>query len=541
MGQPAYSYYENNTPPQVRAKAEQERRRRRAAYIPELSKCAGAGVHDYKACAYFINKYCQIYDANPQVKKWIPFILWLGQLGVLKLILNNRFCVILKARQLGLTWLVLCYILWLMMFHPTATVLIFSLRDIDAKYLLGKKRLKGIYARLPDWFMMRRFNADNSGAPEWIPCSTKFVKDDAHEWALANDSNCMAFPTSAGDSYTGTVVFVDEADLVPNLDDLMLSVQPIVDGGGQLILLSKSNKKLPMSLFKRIYKNAVRGLTEWVAIFLGWYERPSRTKEWYAKKLNDDKRNKGNVDETWENYPATAEQALAPSQGDKRISFELIEKVYVKHDPVEGDRLKEIKAPPINGLRIFSRPLPGRKYVGGADPAEGNPNSDDSALQIIDLLSGAQVAVLQGKFDVNIFTGHIETVCKYYNSAPALVERNNHGHAIIALALEHKKVRLLKHGDDKKYGYLSNPRTKVVLYDNLAMTVNTEDCTIFDEPTQDQVANIEGSTLLAPEGMFDDLADSYALGQFARRLVPVMMSGPVVANKREGLDTYKAR
>lgn len=541
MGQPAYSYQENNTPPQVRAKAELERRRRRAAFIPELQKCAGSGVHDYKACAYFINTYCQIYDANPQVKRWIPFLLWLGQLGVLKLLLTKRFCVILKARQLGLTWLVLSYILWLMLFHPTATVLIFSLRDIDAKYLLGKKRLKGIYSRLPDWFMMRRFDAKNNDLPEWIPCSTKFVKDDAHEWALANDSNCMAFPTSAGDSYTGTMVFVDEADMVADLDSLMLSVAPIIDGGGQLILLSKSNKKLPMSLFKRIYKNAVRGLTEWAAIFLAWYERPSRTKEWHAKITADDKRTTGNVDATWENYPATPEQALAPSQGDKRIAFELIEKVYVKHDALETEELQKIKAPPINGLRIFVRPLPGRRYVAGGDPAEGNPNSDDSAMQIVDLLSGAQVAVLQGKFDVNIFTGHIERLCKYYNGAPALIERNNHGHAIIALALEHKKIKILKHPHDKKHGYLSNPRTKVALYDNLAMTVNTEDCAIFDEPTQDQVANIEGSTLLAPEGMFDDLADSYALAQFGRRLIPIVMPGPVVANKREGLDTYRPR
>lgn len=541
MGQPAYSYQENNTPPQVRAKAELERRRRRAAFIPELQKCAGSGVHDYKACAYFINTYCQIYDANPQVKRWIAFLLWAGQYRVLKLLLNNRFCVILKARQLGLTWLVLCYILWLMLFHPTVSILIFSLRDIDAKYLLGKKRLKGIYAKLPAWFMMRRFNEDVSAPPEWIPCSTKFVKDDAHEWALANDSNCMAFPTSAGDSYTGTLVFVDEADLVPDLDDLMLSVAPVVDGGGQLILLSKSNKELPMSLFKTIYKNAIRGLTEWVAIFLAWYERPSRTKEWHDRITATDKHNTGNVDATWENYPATPEQALAPSQGDKRIAFELIEKVYVKHDALETEELQKIKAPPINGLRIFVRPLPGRRYVAGGDPAEGNPNSDDSAMQIVDLLSGAQVAVLQGKFDVNIFTGHIERLCKYYNGAPALIERNNHGHAIIALALEHKKIKILKHPHDKKHGYLSNPRTKVALYDNLAMTVNTEDCAIFDEPTQDQVANIEGSTLLAPEGMFDDLADSYALAQFGRRLIPIVMPGPVVANKREGLDTYRPR
>src|SRR5574339_598692 len=96
---------------------------------------------------YFVDKYCKIYDAT--IANWIPFELWPDQVMVAEEFVNNRLVVILKARQLGQTWLVLCYILWLMLFHPIVTILLFSRRETEAIYLLDK-RLKGIYQRLPE-------------------------------------------------------------------------------------------------------------------------------------------------------------------------------------------------------------------------------------------------------------------------------------------------------------------------------------------------------------------------------------------------------
>ena len=53
-------------------------------------------------------------------------------------------------------------------------------------------------------------------------------------------------------------------------------------------------------------------------------------------------------------------------------------------------------APAIPGLNVFALPEPGQKYVIGADPAEGNPTSDDSALCVLDRDSGIQAAELAG-------------------------------------------------------------------------------------------------------------------------------------------------
>src|SRR5262249_22601207 len=120
-------------------------------YRKEILKCR-------RSPAYFLDTYGQIYDATS--REWVPFRLWPSQIQTLRTAAGHRLVVILKARQLGLTWLVLGFALWLMLFHPAATVLLFSRRDDEAVDLL-KTRLRGMYDRLPAWLKVRSFPVDN--------------------------------------------------------------------------------------------------------------------------------------------------------------------------------------------------------------------------------------------------------------------------------------------------------------------------------------------------------------------------------------------
>jgi len=194
-------------------------------YQMEIHKCV-------KCPEYFVDNYCMIDD--PTSRAWTPFRLWPAQRETLQEIASHRLTVILKARQLGLTWLVLAYTLWMMLLNPAATVLFFSRRDEEAVDLL-KVRLRGMYDRLPEWFKVKFFVTDND-----------------HEWHWSNGSRALAFPTTGGDSYTASLVVVDEADLIPDLAKLMSSVKPTIDGGGRMILVSRIDKNQPSSPFKRI-------------------------------------------------------------------------------------------------------------------------------------------------------------------------------------------------------------------------------------------------------------------------------------------------
>src|SRR4030042_474848 len=94
---------------------------------------------------YFVDTYCVIQDKK--TKQAIPFKLWPGQSKVLPQILSALYLLILKARQLGLTWLVAAYALWRAIFHFEELIVIISGKEDLAEEFLD--RVKYIFDRLP--------------------------------------------------------------------------------------------------------------------------------------------------------------------------------------------------------------------------------------------------------------------------------------------------------------------------------------------------------------------------------------------------------
>lgn len=434
---------------------------------------------------YFIDSYIQIYDAV--AKGWIPFNLWPAQFDVVKSLESYLLLVILKARQEGLTWLVLAYILWLMIFRSATTALLFSRRDKEAVHMLSD-RLKEMYKRLPRWAQA---------------CS--ILQSNDHEWLLSNGSVARAFPTTAGDSYTASVVLVDEADLVPDLNQLMRAVKPTIDAGGKLILLSRSDKSKPESEFKRIYRAARQKITTWTSIFLPWYARPDRTDEWYEAQKIDIQARTGALDDLHEQYPATDTEALSPRVLDKRISPLWLEECYS-----EKEQVFPFEAPSIPNLVIYEAYISGQQYCMGADLAEGNPVSNDSALTVLRKDTGEEVAKLSGRLQPATLAGHTDAIGRYYGYAPVMPERNNHGHAYILWLRDNSQLDVLR-GHDGNPGWLSSTKGKTILYDAGADAFRNGETRLHSFDTFTQLASVEGSTLLAPEGLPEDLADSYCL------------------------------
>jgi hypothetical protein len=467
--------------------------------------CNETEIHRFKvevlkcrrSFAYFCNSYCHILSDRGQGGNWVPFRLWPEQQRVAGLLQMNRLVVVLKARQLGLTWLVLAFGLWLMLFHPISTVLLFSRRDEEATDLLAV-RLRGMYDHLPTWLR-----------------ASGFITDNDHEWALVSGSRALAFPTTAGDSYTATLAIVDEADLCPDLDRLMRAVKPTIDGGGRMVLLSRSDKSKPLSSFKRIYTAAKQGLNDWMPIFLPWQARPDRDPAWYDDQRADVLARTGSVDDLAEQYPATDIEALAPRTLDKRIPAAWLEQCFTEWPPLEPP---PEDAPAIPGLNVFATPLPGHRYVIGADSAEGNPTSDDSALCVLDLDIGTQAAELAGKLEPAVFAYYAQQLALWFNKAGVLVERNNHGHAVLLWLRDNGRGVQALAGRDGKPGWLSSTLGKTELYDLCAEAFKDAEVRLHSFATYTQLASIDGSTLRAPEGQPDDRADAFALACAARTM-----------------------
>lgn len=440
---------------------------------------------------YFLTEWCFIYDA--QAATWIPFELWPEQIDVLNTIHDNQLTIILKARQLGLTWLCLGYILWSVLFRPIATVMLYSRRDDEAMALLSDERLRGMLMRLPEW--MRSL----------------IVVDNAHQLKLSNDSIIYAFPTTAGDSYTSTIVMIDEADLVPDLNKLMRSVKPTIDAGGKMVLISRVDKSKPGSEFKKIYTAAKEGKNDWAFVFLPWHVHPGRTQHWYNSLRQDVFARTGAEDELKEQYPATDTEALAPRSLDKRIPPHWVEVCYVKTQPLNRDDHRDI--PDLPNLCVYKKPVALETYVVGIDPAEGNPTSDDSAMTIMNSKSLEEVASLRGKIEPSVMAAYAKRLADWYNHAPVMVERQNHGHAVILWLRDHSTLTILTghENSDDRLGWNSSSLGKVLMYDAGADAFRDQTCTVHTLETMTQIQSIEGGTLRAPEGFHDDLSDSFML------------------------------
>lgn len=470
---------------------------------------------------FFIREFCRIQDERGQ---WIPFDLWPAQQAVVENASVHRLLIWLKARQLGMTWLALALVLHELIFKPGITALLFSLRDEEAMELL--KRLRGMYRRLPPWLQVTE-NADNGPVDK--------PKDAAHEWVLLNGSRAKAFPSNRGDSYTASIAVIDEADLIDNLEALLGSVMPTIDAGGRLILLSRVDKgrSEERSPFKRIYIAAKKGENGWHHEFLPWSARPSRDVKWYAVKRADSFSRTGSLDALYEQYPATDHEALAPRSLDKRFPYEWLKQCYDEwKEPIVEDgrvhvqgaafgaQVKLSFGPAIPGLTVFKRPEQGKVYVLAADTAEGNPTSDDSGFTVLEKETGEEVANVFGKLEPAVLADYCDQVGKWYNNAAVLIERNNHGHAVLLWLKEHSKLQRLCGGDGKE-GWNETAKSKALLLATAAESFRNKETLIHSFATFMQLANLEGSTLKAPEGQHDDRAISYCLAVAA---LPMMVA-----------------
>jgi hypothetical protein len=83
-------------------------------------------------------------------------------------------------------------------------------------------------------------------------------------------------------------------------------------------------------------------------------------------------------------------------------------------------------------LQIWLAPMAGREYLVAVDPAGGGSEGDYAAMQVLDAATGLQCAEFQGHCGLMELSERAAELAREYNGALLVVERNNHGAAVIA-------------------------------------------------------------------------------------------------------------
>lgn len=150
--------------------------------IKEILKCG-------KDSVYFIRTYARIQHPKDGL---IPFKTFPFQDDCLKSFEENRFNIILKSRQLGLTTITAAYAVWYALFKKDKNILVIATKLQTAMGFI--KKVKCILEGLPKWLMLTKYDATKQSI------------------TFANGSTITAIPTSpdAGRSEALSLLIVDE-------------------------------------------------------------------------------------------------------------------------------------------------------------------------------------------------------------------------------------------------------------------------------------------------------------------------------------------
>lgn len=248
---------------------------------------------------YWANTYCVIEDKDtPEVI--IRFNGWEAQNQTLRDFNKYRLNLILKARQMGITWIALYYCTHDLIFHLGHTVVALSKTEDDAKELV--RRMSVILDNQPEML--------KAGGLTWKQTTTSITITDSRGKLV---STFKAFPASpaAGRSFTGNILLLDEWAFQEFADEIWTSAYPTINRptGGKVIGLSTIKRG---TLFESLWleENAFH------KTFLSVFCDPRRTQEWYDQTAKD------LGVKVKQEYPRTAEEALSNLGGSFFSEFD---------------------------------------------------------------------------------------------------------------------------------------------------------------------------------------------------------------------------
>ena len=161
---------------------------------------------------------------------------------------------------------------------------------------------------------------------------------------------------------------------------------------------------------------------------------------------------------------------------------------------------------------------PPKQYIIGVDPAGGGTEGDYSCAQVIEVSGGMQCAELHGHLPPEALASQVALLAKRYNNALVAVERNNHGHAVLAyLALDQGCLNLYQMGGQA--GWLTNVVTRPRMLEQLRQLLANGSCMFFSprllEECRTFIRHPDGSCAAAA-GAHDDTVIAMAIAQAVR-------------------------
>lgn len=455
---------------------------------PKKSKQVQEIIRCGKDPSYFFNNFVKI---QHPVRGLIKFDTFEFQDECTATFSEERFSIVLKSRQLGLSTLVAAYSLWMAIYQRDKNILVIATKLTVAQNFITK--VKTMLRGLPSWVIL----------PELVANNKQLLQ-------FSNGSTIKAIPTSddAGRSEALSLLIVDEAAFVKNFDSLWMGLYPTISTGGRVIILSTPNGV--GGQYHKLYTDAEAGLNEFMPIKLQWDVHPERDEEWFTettKNLSD----RQIAQEYLCDFAASGETFLSKNDLE-----------YIRQSarqPVE-------RTGPASCVWIWKYPLSAHEYIISADVSRGD-SRDYSTFHVIDVNESECVAEYKGKIPPDRFGELLAEYGKKYNNALVCPENNSYGYATILKLKEidypnlyFKRRKAVFIGDyipdynPDLAGFTTSGRTRSLILTKLEEVLRNKMIKVYSTRFYEELKTFIwiGSKAQGMKGHNDDLVMSLAIG-----------------------------
>lgn len=174
---------------------------------------------------------------------------------------------------------------------------------------------------------------------------------------------------------------------------------------------------------------------------------------------------------------------------------------------------------------IYREPEPGRPYVIGGDTS--GEGSDWFVAQVLDNVTGEQVAILRHQYDEDTFAKQVCCLGKYYNDALVGLEANFSTYPIKRLEMLGYKNQFVREAEDtftgairQAFGVRTDARTRPVMIGQLVEAMRGEGVGLVnDRTTLEEMLTFVRNEKLRPEaeeGAHDDCVMALAIAWYVR-------------------------
>lgn len=478
-----------------------------------------------------------------------------AQKDIHKLLKKEKFLIIPKSRQAGITTEMLAMAIWKAVTIPNQNIMIVSYLGASAKTLFDK--LKDMNRSLP----REKFKG----------VFPNIRRENRSELLLENGSRIIS--TTAGDKDIGrgeTIDFIllSELAFYNDIDRQLLSVIQSLAKGAHSRLIIESTAK-GMNSFHDIVMNADKNKSRFKLYFIPFYHRlylkqwkneMDEAEEWFKtvhgkrlsqKDFDDDEKilhKKGcsirqliwrrfklldmEIDEFHQEYPSTLHEAFVSSGNGLFNQTKVLERMEhilpsMTREELENDIPASLYRHIGRGLEIYHLPKRGKRYYGGVDTAAG-VGGDNSTLSLLNDEGQQVLSFYSNKVSPHDFAEIINEIGLFYGHAYLCVERNSYGSVVLQQLREefgYENLYKMKQFDQRgrrqlKLGFLTTESSKKIAISlfrqnfetgivNIECKTTLEEMIIFVESANGKLGNRRG------DKNKDDLVISMTLANVA--------------------------